>query len=143
MNASDLLNKNGIRFAITKELRNQIQEMIDDFPYLLDAVTFVNEGLLEYALTFETLDFSKAFYLESSKDKELLLNFLQGHGISLLDFSKAYSEYADEQDFVVVFPESQEFRFFDQHEITDFLEESIPYLVDVAYHNLIGNILEE
>ena len=143
MNASDLLNKNGIRFAITKELRNQIQEMIDDFPYLLDAVTFVNEGLLEYVLTFETLDFSKAFYLESSKDKELLLNFLQGHDISLLDFSKAYSEYADEQDFVVVFPESQEFRFFDQHEITDFLEESIPYLVDVAYHNLIGNILEE
>ena len=143
MNASDLLNKNGIKFAITKELRSQIQEMIDDFPYLLDAITFVNEGLVEYGVTYESLDFSKAFYLKSSKDKELLLNYLQGHNMTLLDFAKAYSEYSDEQDFVVVFPDSQEFRFFDQHEIGDFLQESIPYLVDVAYHNLIGNILEE
>ncbi len=117
--------------------------MIDDFPYLLDAVTFVNEGLVEYGVTYESLDFSKAFYLKSSKDKELLLNYLQGHNMTLLDFAKAYSEYSDEQDFVVVFPDSQEFRFFDQHEIGDFLQESIPYLVDVAYHNLIGSILEE
>ena len=143
MNISEVVDVNDVQSVIRDNLEYQIKELVNDFDFLLDAVNFVNEGLLEYALTFETLDFSKAFYLKSSKDKDLLLNFLQGHGISLLDFSKAYSEYADEQDFVVVFPESQEFRFFDQHEIGDFLQESIPYLVDVAYHNLIGNILEE
>lgn len=143
MNIRELIDVNDVQSVIRENLEYQIKELVNDFDFLLDAVNFVNEGLLEYVLTFEALDFSKAFYLKSSKDKELLLNYLQGHNMSLLDFSKAYSEYADEQDFVVVFTESQDFRFFDQHEISDFIEESIPYLVDVAYNDLIGDILEE
>ena len=143
MNISELINKDDVKYVIKQTLDYQIFALIESFDFLLDAVRFVNEGLVEYGLTYETLDFSKAFYLKSTRDKELLVGYLEGHGISLLEFAKAYAEHCDEQDFVVVFPESGEFRFFDQHEIDCFLKESIPYLVDVAYNDLFGNILEE
>ena len=143
MNTIDWLKKDELKFSITEELKTQIKEIIYDSLYLLDAVTFVNKGLVEYSLIHDVIDHSTAFYLKSTKDKEKLLDYLQVHNISLLDFAKAYSEYSDEQDFVEVFPMTQELRFFDQHEITDFLQECIPYLVDVAYIDLVGNILEE
>lgn len=144
MNIGELIDTNDVQSVIRENLHYQIKELIiDDFTYLVDAVDFVNKGLVEYYSRYCTDEHSVAFYLKRGRDKELLLNYLEGHGMSLLDFSKAYSEYCDEQDFVVVFPETQEFRFFDQHEITDYLEELVPILVDVAYEDLFGNSLEE
>lgn len=144
MNIGELIDTNDVQSVIRENLHYQIKELIiDDFTYLVDAVDFVNEGLVEYYSRYCVDEHSVAFYLKRGRDKELLLNYLQGHGMSLLDFSKAYAEYCDEQDFVVVFPETQEFRFFDTHEITDYLEELVPILVDVAYEDLFGNSLEE
>ena len=116
---------------------------MNDIPWLIDEVKFVNDGLVEYYTRYCVEEHSIAFYLKNTRDRELLVNYLEGHGISLLEFSKAYAEYCDEQDFVVVFPESREFRFFDTCEITDYLEELVPILVDVAYDDLFGNSLEE
>lgn len=144
MNIGELIDTNDVQSVIRENLYYQIKELIiDDFTYLLDAVDFVNDGLVEYYTRYSVEEHSVAFYLKRARDKELLLNYLEGHGMSLLDFSKAYSEFCDEQDFVVVFPETQEFRFFDTHEITDYLEELVPILVDVAYDDLFGNSLEE
>lgn len=144
MNIGKLIDTNDVQSVIRENLAYQIKELIiDDFPYLVDAVDFVNKGLVEYYSRYCVDEHSVAFYLKRMRDKELLLNYLEGHGMSLLDFSKAYAEHCDEQDFVVVFPESQEFRFFDTHEITDYLEELVPILVDVAHEDLFGNSLEE
>lgn len=144
MNIGELLDTNDVQYVIRENLAYQIKELIiDDFSHLVDAVKFVNDGLVEYYTRYCVEEHSIAFHLKSTRDKELLVNYLQGHGISLLEFSKAYAEYCDEQDFVVVFPEAQEFRFFDTHEITDYLEELVPILVDVAYEDLFGNSLEE
>lgn len=144
MNIGELIDTNDVQSVIRENLYYQIKELIiDDFTYLVDAVKFVNDGLVEYYTRYCVEEHSIAFYLKSTRDKELLVNYLQGHGISLLEFSKAYAEYCDEQDFVVVFPESQEFRFFDTDEIVDYLEELVPILVDVAYEDLFGNSLEE
>lgn len=144
MNIGELIDTNDVQYVIRENLAYQIKELIiDDFSHLVDAVKFVNDGLVEYYTRYCVDEHSIAFYLKSTKDKELLVNYLQGHGISLLEFSKAYAEYCDEQDFVVVFPESQEFRFFDTNEITGYLEELVPILVDVAYEDLFGNSLEE
>lgn len=144
MNIGELIDTNDVQSVIRENLAYQIKELIiDGFSHLVDAVKFVNDSLVEYYTRYCVEEHSIAFYLKSTRDKELLVNYLQGHGISLLEFSKAYAEYCDEQDFVVVFPESQEFRFFDTNEITDYLEELVPILVDVAYEDLFGNSLEE
>lgn len=144
MNIGELIDTNDVQSVIRENLAYQIKELIiDDFSHLVDAVKFVNDGLVEYYTRYCVEEHSIAFCLKSTRDKELLVNYLQGHGISLLEFSRAYAEYCDEQDFVVVFPESQEFRFFDTNEITDYLEELVPILVDVAYEDLFGNSLEE
>ena len=143
MNIGELLDTNDVQSVIRENLEYQIKELMNDIPRLIDEVKFVNDGLVEYYTRYCVEEHSIAFYLKRTRDKELLVIYLQGHGISLLEFSKAYAEYCDEQDFVVVFPERQEFRFFDTHEITDYLEELVPILVDVAYEDLFGNSLEE
>ena len=144
MNIGKLIDTNDIQSVIRENLAYQIKELIiDDFSHLVDAVKFVSDGLVEYYTRYCVDEHSVAFYLKRTRDKELLVNYLENHGISLLEFSKAYAQYCDEQDFVVVFPETQEFRFFDTHEITDYLEELVPILVDVAYDDLFGNSLEE
>lgn len=132
-----------VQFVIKENLEYQIKELIKDFEYPIDAVEFANKGLVEYYSRYCAEEHSIAFLLKRMRGKESLLNYLEGHGMSLLDFSKAYAEYCDEKDFVVVFPESREFRFFDTNEITDYLEELVPILVDVAYEDLFGNSLEE
>ena len=96
---------------------------------------------MEYVIRYGDIGHSVAFYLKSTRDKEFLLKYLYKHGISLLEFSKAYAEHCDEQDFVVVFPERREFRFFDTGEITDYLEELVPILVEVAFGDFIHKIL--
>ena len=143
MNIGELINVNQVHYVIRENLAYQIKEFINDIPYLIDAVKFVNDGLVEYYTRYCVEEHSIAFYLKSTRDKELLVNYLEGHNISLLEFSKAYAEHCDEQDFVVVFPESRDFRFFDTAEITDYLDELVPCLTDVAYDDLFGNSLEE
>lgn len=143
MNIGELIDTNDVQYVIRENLAYQIKELIiDDFSHLVDAVKFVNDGLVEYYTRYCVDEHSVAFYLKRTRDKELLINYLEGYGMSLLDFSKAYAEHCDEQDFVVVFPETQEFRFFDIHEIKDYLKELVPILVDVAYDDLFGNSLE-
>ena len=119
MNIGELIDTNDVQSVIRENLEYQIKELMNDIPWLIDEVKFVNDGLVEYYSRYCVEEHSIAFYLKSTRDKELLVNYLQGHGISLLEFSKAYAEHCDEQDFVVVFPETREFRFFDTHEITD------------------------
>lgn len=144
MNIGELIDTNDVQSVIRENLAYQIKELIiDDFPDLEEAVDFVNEGLKEYYSRYCVEEHSIAFYLKRTKDKELLVNYLEEHDISLLEFSKAYAEHCDEQEFVVVFPERREFRFFDTNEITDYLEELVPILVDIAYEDLFGNSLEE
>ena len=138
MNIGELIDTNDVQSVIRENLEYQIKELMNDIPWLIDEVKFVNDGLVEYYTRYCVEEHSIAFYLKSTRDKELLVNYLQGHGISLLEFSKAYAEH-----FVVVFPETREFRFFDTDEITDYLEELVPILVDVAYEDLFGNSLEE
>ena len=144
MNIGELIDTNDVQYVIRENLAYQIKELvIDDFPDLMSAVDFVNEGLVEYYSRYSVEEHSVAFYLKRTRDKELLVNYLEKHDISLLEFSKAYAEYCDEQDFVVVFPERREFRFFNAYEITDYLEELVPILVDIAYEDLFGNSLGE
>lgn len=141
MNILKLLDINDVGFVIKENLKHQIKELLDNTPSSLDKVAFVNEGLMEYVIRYRDIGHSVAFYLKSTRDKEFLLKYLDKHGMSLLDFSKAYTEHCDEQDFVIVFPKSQEFRFFDEQEIEEYVKELVPYLVEVAFSDFIRKIL--
>ena len=143
MNILKLLDINDIGFVIKENLKHQIKELLDNTPSSPDKVAFVNEGVMEYVIRYGDIGHSIAFHLKSTRDKEFLLKYLEKNGMNLLDFSKAYSEYADEQDFVIVFPESQEFRFFDEQEIEEYVKELVPYLVEVAFSDFIRKILGE
>lgn len=98
---------------------------------------------MEYVIRYGDIGHSIAFHLKSTRDKEFLLKYLEKNGMSLLDFAKAYAEHCDEQDFVIVFPESQEFRFFDEQEIEEYVKELVPCLVEVAFSDFIRKILGE
>ena len=141
MNILKLLDINDVGFVIKENLKHQIKELLDNTPSSLDKVTFVNEGVMEYAIRYRDIGHSVAFYLKSTRDKEFLLKYLEKNGMSLLDFAKAYAEHCDEQDFVIVFPESQEFRFLDEQEIEEYVKELVPYLVEVAVSDFIRKIL--
>lgn len=141
MNILKLLDINDVQFVIKENLKHQIKELLDNTPSSLDKVTFVNEGVMEYAIRYRDIGHSVAFYLKSTRDKEFLLKYLEKNGMSLLDFAKAYAEHCDEQDFVIVFPESQEFRFLDEQEIEEYVKELVPYLVEVAVSDFIRKIL--
>lgn len=141
MNILKSLDINDIQFVIKENLKHQIKELLDNTPSSLDKVTFVNEGVMEYVIRYRGIGHSIAFYLKSTRDKEFLLKYLEKNGMSLLDFAKAYAEHCDEQDFVIVFPESQEFRFLDEQEIEKYVKELVPYLVEVAVSDFIRKIL--
>lgn len=141
MNILKLLDINDVEFVIKENLKHQIKELLNDTTILLDKVAFVNEGVMEYVIRYGNIGHSIAFYLKSTRDKEFLLKYLEKNGMSLLDFAKAYAEHCDEQDFVIVFSESQEFRFFDEQEIAECVKELVPYLVEVAFSDFIRKIL--